>query len=82
MDLTQRKLTKEEWESLEVPLPSNEVKILKMILESFQNVNNKFNDTYSLIKYMKVTDNFELYNMYFYTSYFKKIIDRITKKYE
>ena len=72
MDLTQRKLTKEEWESLEVPLPIQEVKILKMISNSFENVNNKFNDTYSLNKYMKVTDNFDLYDLYFYNTYFKK----------
>jgi hypothetical protein len=81
MDLTQRKLTKAEWESLEVPLPNNEVKILKMILNSFDNVNSKYNDTYSLNKYMKVTTNFELYDIYFYNSYFKKIIDNIRIKY-
>ncbi len=81
MDLTQRKLTKEEWESLEVPLPNQEVKILKMIYNSFENVNSKFNDTYSLNKYMKVTDNFDLYDLYFYNTYFKKHIDKLKNNY-
>ena len=82
MDLTQRKLTKEEWESLEVPLPMNEVKILKMILQSFDNVNSKFNDTYSLNMYMKVSNDFELYDIYFYNNYFKKYIDKMIKSYD
>jgi len=82
MDLTQRKLTKEEWESLEVPLPEPEQKILRMIMNSYDNVNNLFNDTYSLNKYMKVDDNFQLYDVHFYNSYFKKIIDSYIKKHD
>ena len=82
MDLTQRKLTKEEWESLEVPLPEKEMKILKMIHDSFTNVNFVSNDSISLNTYMKVLSDFELYNYHFYKLYFMKYINEIIKKFK
>ena len=81
MDLTQRKLTKEEWESLEIPLPSNELRILKMIYNSYENVNYVANDSISINVFMKITDNYELYNYHFYEVYFKSLVSKITKKY-
>ncbi len=81
MDLTQRKLTKEEWESLEIPLPFNELRILKMIYNSYENVNYVANDSISINVFMKITDNYELYNYHFYELYFKSLVSKITKKY-
>ena len=37
MDLTQQKLTKSEWDYLEVPVNSNEKKILKLIYNGYDN---------------------------------------------
>jgi hypothetical protein len=79
MDLTQRKLTKEEWEALEIPLPKNELKILKMIYNSYENPDYVSNDSISLNSYMKVSGCFDLYDYHFYELYFKKIIDKIIK---
>ena len=39
MDLTQKKLTKSEWEFLEQPLGPNEMKILKLIMKGKGDVN-------------------------------------------
>ena len=82
MDLSQKKLTKEEWETLEIPLPTNELKILKMIHSSYKNVNYFSNDTISLLKFMKVVNDIEMYHNYFYELYFKPLVVKIQKKYK
>ena len=49
MDLYQHKLSKLEWESIEIPVTKEEKKIVKFIKESYGNVNNKYNDNLSLL---------------------------------
>ena len=39
MDLTQKKLSKAEWEAIEVPLPSQEKEILELVKMGYDNVN-------------------------------------------
>ena len=43
--LAQTKLTKSEWESIEIPVPENEISILKMIHSGYSNVNTIQNNT-------------------------------------
>jgi hypothetical protein len=43
MDLNQRKLTKSEWESIEMPVSGQEMEVLKLIVDSYTNVNVKQN---------------------------------------
>ena len=52
MDLAQRKLSKEEWDSLEVPINGKELQILRMIKEGFDNVNFSSNDTQTLFNFI------------------------------
>ena len=40
MDLQQNKLSKAEWESIEIPSSEDEKNILKLIIKGFHNVNN------------------------------------------
>ena len=50
MDLYQQKLSKLEWDSIEIPVTQQEKKIIEFIKNSYSNVNNKFNkrnDKYS-----------------------------------
>ena len=49
MDLTQRKLNKSEWDSIEVPVSQSEQKILKLIIAGFGDVNIKINEQKSII---------------------------------
>ena len=72
MDLTQSKLTKQEWIALEVPLPDSEKRILKMIYSGWENPEISFNDASSLISLMKITENVETFHYNFYEMYFKK----------
>ena len=39
MDLRQKRLTAEEWDSLEIPVSTNEKKILNLIYNGYHDVN-------------------------------------------
>ena len=54
MDLSQRKLSQKEWESLEIPIKGRELQILKMLYNGFDDVNVKYNDTKTMINYIKL----------------------------
>jgi len=80
MDLKQRKLTKSEWESIEVPVSSDEKEVLELIMKGFHDVNLKYNKHQSLLSYLKVEKSDEMED-YLYNTYFAKKIDQIIKKY-
>ncbi len=81
MDLRQQKLTSEEWDALERPVAKEEERILQMINQGYLNVDILFNDTQSLINFIKVSGNLDMHHSYFYDKYFKKITDAIYSKY-
>jgi hypothetical protein len=80
MDLTQRKLNKSEWDSIEVPVSQSEQKILKLIIAGFSDVNIKMNEQKSLISFLKIEHN-EKMEDYLYNKYFRSIIEGLIKKY-
>ena len=67
----QTKLSKEEWDSIEVPLSANEIQILSLIQEGFHNVNVSRNYTPTLLHHMKITSTPQI-DKYIYNLYFKK----------
>ena len=80
MDLNQRKLTKAEWNGMEVPISTHEKRITELIKKGYHNVNIKMNYTASLLSYMKIgstdaTDN------YIYVTYLQDYLLNISKKY-
>ena len=81
MDLTQKKLTSEEWNALERPVSKEEERILQMIQDGFSDVNISFNDTQSLMNFIKVTENIDMHHSYFFEKYFKKVVLKLTSKY-
>ena len=80
MDLTQRKLNKSEWDSIEIPVSQTEHKILKLIIAGFSDVNIKINEQKSLISFLKIEHN-EKMEDYLYNKYFRAIIEELIKKY-
>ena len=80
MDLTQQKLTKGEWEYLEIPVSPNEKVILNLIYNGFNNINHTFNNAKSLLGYMKIMNNNPEFHRYLFENYFKKILEKIIKK--
>ena len=77
MDLTQRKLTRSEWETIEVPVSQSEKQILKMIVAGYSDVNIRTNDHLSLYSFLKIDKSPEterlLFNKYFEDSLTKTI---------
>jgi len=86
MDLRQTKLTKNEWESIEVPIGGLEKEILTLIKRGYSNPNYHYNKSLSLLSYMKLVsdekpqDN-DKYHVFLYNKYFKERIDKMMKKY-
>ena len=80
MDLTQRKLSKEEWESIETPISPEEKTIVKMIVDGAQNVNIKTNTNQSLFSFVKIEISQETHQ-FLYTKYFEETVQTLLKKY-
>jgi hypothetical protein len=80
MDLTQRKLTKAEWDSIEVPLSYDEQHIIELIKDGFNDVQIKRNYTLSLLRHLKITFTAAI-DMYVYTTYLHPQLLRICTKY-
>ena len=70
MNLDQTKLSRSEWDSIEIPVSPEELGIIKMIKNGYDDVNIRYNDALSLAGYLKVnvTDAMEyhLYEAYLY----------------
>lgn len=79
MDLNQRKLTKSEWESIEVPVSKSELEILQLIIDGFDNVNIRVNNNKSLFMYLKIEYN-EKVEEYVYNKYFRDKVKSIEDK--
>ena len=54
MDLTQNKLTKSEWETIEIPVSSEEKKILEMRSKGYDKIDTKYNFNLSLLSIPKL----------------------------
>ena len=81
MDLSQQKLSKSEWEYLEIPVIKDELEILRLIYDSYENTNNTENESQSLLGFMKICTNDMQFHWYLYDKYFKKQIDKLIKNY-
>ena len=82
MDLRQQKLTGEEWDSLERPVSAEELRIIRLIHDGYEDVGITFNDTQSLINFIKIFENLDLHHVYFFDKYFKQHITGLKKKYD
>ena len=82
MDLRQQKLTKSEWDFLEVPVVPQEKVILKLIYKGYEDTSHTVNDSKSLLGFMRINADSNEFHIYTYNEYFKKPIDKLIKKYE
>ena len=80
MDLTQKKLTREEWEAVEIPVSLDEKHILRMIIDGYENVNVRSNENMSLFSFAKIEITSEN-EYYLYQKYFADTINTILTKY-
>jgi len=54
MDLKQRKLSKSEWDSIEIPVSKEELDILNLIVKGYYDVNVKINNHNSIFTFLKI----------------------------
>jgi hypothetical protein len=80
MDLNQRKLTKSEWQGIEVPVSQEEKDILELIIRGFHDVNIKYNKHNSLFGFLKI-DYSETMEDYLYNKYFASYVIKMKEKY-
>ena len=80
MDLKQTKLTRGEWDSIEVPVSEGEKEILSLILEGFNNLDITKNKTMSLFAFTKIEKTAEN-EVFLYTKYFDPIIQKTFRKF-
>ena len=77
MDLTQSKLTKTEWDSIETPIEEKEKIILKMIIEGYDNINIRYNDNQSMLSFLQMPNDTPGIHEHLYEQYFKDEIKKI-----
>lgn len=80
MDLKQTKLTRGEWDSIEIPVSDQEKEILSLIMEGFDNLDITKNKTMSLFTFTKVEKTVENEG-FLYAKYFEPIIQRTLRKF-
>jgi hypothetical protein len=80
MDLTQSKLSREEWESIETPISNDEKKILKMIIDGFEDINIRSNDHLTMFSFVKIEITPET-ELFLFQKYFSEDIKNIIQKY-
>jgi hypothetical protein len=80
MNLNQLKLSKSEWESIEIPVSESEIKILKLITNGYSDVNIKYNETNSLFSFLKIEYSPQL-EEFLYIKHFADKIKLLVNKY-
>jgi hypothetical protein len=81
IDLYQKKLSKAEWDYMEIPESKDEVEILNLIKRGFSDVNIKYNTAKSIIGILKTSTTEEVM-VFLYNKYFKKKIEEICTEYD
>ena len=76
MDLTQSKLSKSEWMSIEVSVPDEEKKVLQLIVDGYTNPNITVNDTTTLLTILKIDESPEMM-FYLYHHFFDTVVQQI-----
>jgi len=80
MDLTQLKLTRSEWDSIEVPVSDTEKDVLTLIMEGFSKIDIVKNKTMSLFSFTKIEKSKENEG-FLCDKYFAPLINESIKKY-
>lgn len=77
MDLNQTKLSRSEWQSIEIAVNDDEKKILNMIMNGYNNSNICINDTVTLYTNLKIPPSNEM-DYYLYKNQLEPIIVELT----
>ena len=78
--LTQTKLSRAEWKSIESPVSSEEKNILALIRDGYHNVNIRTNLTSTMMTFTKLENTVEIH-LFLYQKFLKPEIVKIVEKY-
>ena len=78
---SQGKLTKSEWNNMEIPVSSDELYIIKLIKDSYHDVQKKYNKNVSMIGVLK-TSSYEEMHSHLYKKYFEEIVNEMIEKHK
>jgi len=81
MDLKQRKLSKSEWDGIEIPVNKDELEILRLIVDGFSDVHLKLNKTDSIFTHLKIEYNPQI-EEFLYAKFFADKIKAIVENYK
>ena len=76
---SQGKLTKSEWNNMEIPVSCDELYIIKLIKDSYHDVQKKYNKNVSMIGVLK-TSSYEEMHLHLYKKYFEESVNEMIKK--
>ena len=78
--LKQTKLSRSEWETLEVPVIESEARILALLKDGYENTRVVHNHSQNMIQFSKLPCNDGMHH-YIYTKYFQSLVDAWKNKY-
>lgn len=81
MNLSQRKLNRAEWNSVEIPVSLDEKAVINMICRGYNEPNYVHNPTKTIMNFLKI-ENTETNEKYIYQYYLHDKILKLTKKYD
>jgi len=75
MDLSQEKLSKAEWNSIEIPVVAQEQKVLKLIMSGFDNPEIRISPNQSIATFMKMTMD-ESMEVFVFKEFFQPLLTK------
>ena len=81
MDLEQTKLTHSEWNSIEIPVNSEEYKVIDVITKGYNNVDIISNSINSLYSVLRIDPTEEL-TYHLFEKYIKSSLEKLNNKYD
>jgi hypothetical protein len=79
--IVQGRLTKSEWNNMEIPVSSDELTVIKLIRDSYHNVQLKLNHHSSIIGILKITPSPEMH-AYLYQTHFEQLVRDMVKTFQ
>jgi hypothetical protein len=76
----QSQLVKMEWDAIDIPVPPEEISILKLIVDGFQNVNITEGKTITLINYLKIEPSANMHD-HLFKIYLQPTVDKLKKQF-
>ena len=79
--ILQGRLTKSEWNNIEIPVSPDESKVIKLIQDSYHNVQLKMNHHSSMIGMLKTSSSPEMH-AHLYQKHFEQLIREMVKMFQ